>query len=261
MKAKKVVKVLVHGILGNPFTSLKKRIEQEGYEVVNVFFPYQDPSRSDYQDPRLATIGVKDKVDHLIKILVQLQAEGKEYDLVGHSAGALVSLLAACFPGIKPRKKILISPVGMRGIWMIQPSVLWTFLNITFTWGFFRKKVKLSYEKFVYSMLNKIPSEVDRRRIYDDMCEESGKFIFQIGFWPFDRTKATQVQLKNIACNVRILAGDKDRAAPLVIAKATLKRLLKTGDSRYSHTLKVFKGCGHWLFEERPEEIVREICG
>lgn len=259
MKKKKIVKVLVHGIMGNPFAELKKGIELEGFEVVDVYFPYQDPRRADYQDPRLAQIGVQDKVNYLVNILERFQSEGREYDLIGHSAGALVSLLVASRVGIRPRKIILISPVGARGIFMIQPSVLWTFTEIFRSWGFYRKKVKLSYEKIVYSMLNKINSESERKNIYRGLCEESGRFIFEIGFWPFDSKKSTQVIFKNIACDVRILAGDEDRIAPIMIARSTLRRL-KAAKNGHVHSLREFKGGAHWLFAEFPEEICQEIC-
>lgn len=255
----KPVKVLVHGIMGNLFEDLKESLEEIGYEVISVIFPYQDSSKADYQDPRLANIGIEDKVNYLLEILRQLQAQGKKYDLIGHSAGALVSLLAASRSDIQPRKILLLSPVGMRGVWMIQFSVLRTFLKTSLTWKFFRKKIKLSYEEISYSMLNRISDEVRRQQIYKGMCEESGRFIFQIGFWPFDKTRVSEPNIENIDCPVRILVGDQDRITPPAVAKANFRRLKK---SRWGagHTLEVIKGGGHWLFEEFPHKILEEIC-
>ena len=100
--------------------------------------------------------------------------------------------------------------------------------------------------------LNRVP-EAEQRVVFDQFGPESGRAFFELFFWMFDRTGATVVDTKSIACPVLCLAGADDRLVSVATARAT-------ADAYPGATFLVLEGHGHMLvLEPGAARVARRI--
>jgi len=79
--------------------------------------------------------------------------------------------------------------------------------------GFWKKPVKQLYEDVKYSVLNLTPED-EGRALYDRLGYESGRALWEIGFWFLDTSRTTFVDESKITCPVLVIAGGQDRILP-----------------------------------------------
>ena len=270
--------VLVHGMFchAGVFEKIVEHFEAKGYECYALNLPYHDALLSKTPHPNLATVGINDYVDYLVESLEHLK---KEYVLVGHSMGGLITMKTASLANIHPKAIVLLAPAAPWGIFALKYTVIKSFYDVLTTMNFWKMPINLSYENICYSMLNQLP-EAERRAIYNGLRWESGKAAFQMGIWPLDSSKATQLDPAGITCSIIIFAGKKDRITPFGVIKNTAKFLdlrpnilvrfferlsqIRKGQWQKQEFRRVkfidLPEMGHWLITELdPQLILAEI--
>ena len=100
-------------------------------------------------------------------------------------------------------------------------------------------------------MLQLMPVE-DQREVYDRCVYESGRAVSEIGYWLFDRKRATEVDESKITCPVLVVAGTKDKATPPSIVR-------KVADKYGSvSTYREFADHSHWVVGEPGWQDIAE---
>jgi|GEM_PF-1633780 len=204
----------------------------------------------------------QDKLDYLLKILRGLK---KDYDLIGHSAGAVLVLVAASFEDINPGRIFLIAPAPVNGLFHLYPSVIKSFWFVIRNPYFMTKSIDMSYCNFRWAMAHTLPEKKAMEIYHQYLRSEDGKFIFQVGFWFLDPDKSTLVDFTKVHCQIDVFVGSEDRVTPVPVAKkikklAELERKFKMPNVKFPPVrCLVFPECSHWLFEERKEELAEWI--
>ena len=159
---------------------------------------------------------------------------------MGHSMGGLLAQILATRD--LARAAVLIAPASPAGIVAITWSVLKSFQEVLFRWGFWEKPHKISYEKAVYAMMEQLPEE-ERKYIYNRSVWESGRAATEIGFW-FAGVKGAQVDSSKMTCPLLIISGSEDNITPAKVVKKVAEKY----KPRYTHM--EIGGHGHWLIRE-----------
>ena len=92
-------------------------------------------------------------------------------------------------------------------------------------------------------MLHLLPVD-ERRKTYKKFVYESGKAVFEIGFWPFDPKRASRVDASKVSCPVLLISGARDRATPYSV------NLKIANKYKTVSTCKVFPKNAHWVLGE-----------
>jgi len=258
------------------FGKLVDFFKDRGYECLALTLPLHDRFLIQRPNPELAQLGILNYVDYVEKIISKLK---KDFILIGHSMGGLISMKTASLPSVHPKALILLAPAAPYGILALRCTVIKSFYPVLTTPNFWKMPIKLSYEDVRYSMLNQLP-EKEAQAIYELMVWESGKAGFQMGFWSLDKTKATKLEPQGITCPIIIFSGKQDRITPYKVVKGTaefldlkpnllvrlFERLWQLSKGKWEKQafrrvkFIVLPQMGHWLLTElEPEKILREI--
>ena len=231
--------MMIHGMFCGDWcwNNYRSYFEAKGYRCITPTLRFHDKGPQEPPDRRLGTTSVLDYVEDLEK---EIKKTDSLPILMGHSMGGLIAQILGS-RGLA-RALILLTPASPSGILAITPSVVRSFLSTLTKWEFWKKPVKLTFHEAVYSMLHLLPHE-EQRRIYHKFVHESGRAVFEIGFWPFDSRKASRVDAAKVRCPVLLVSGELDRTKP---AKVNQKIANKYG----SATFKVFHGNAHWVVGE-----------
>jgi len=212
--------VMIHGMFVGPWCwdSFKARFEARGYRVVTPTLRYHDIPLSSPPDPRLADTGV---LDYAADLEEEIRALPEKPVLIGHSMGGLLAqilasrglakaavLAAPAFPrGISP-----LSWAGLKSAWMNRGR-----------WGSWNEPLRPTFAGAVYSSFHRLPAD-QQRRVFERMTYESPKAALEIGFWFFDRHRATEVDETRVTCPVLTIAAGEDRLLPPSIVRKIHKK-------------------------------------
>jgi pimeloyl-ACP methyl ester carboxylesterase len=105
---------------------------------------------------------------------------------------------------------------------------------------FWRQAQLPSYRLMRQAGLNGL-SERDARNLYATLIPESGRALYEIALWYFDKRRASLVDAENITCPLLMLTGTDDRLTPLSVVRRTAAYY---GDKA---TLETLNGHAHWL--------------
>jgi len=242
---------MIHGLWGGPWywENYRSVLERRGYRCVATTLPYHDADPRSPPDPRLGTTGVLDYADAVERELKRLRARPI---LMGHSMGGLLAQILGA-RGLA-RSLVLLAPAAPAGILAIAPSVIHSFWSIQTTWGFWRRPVRPTFGEASYSMLHLLP-EAERRRIYDRMVYDSGRAIFEIGYWFLDAHGASRVDESKLGCPVLVVAGAEDRITPAWFVRQVARKYGTVS------TYREFDGHAHWVVGEPGWERVAAYVG
>lgn len=238
--------VMIHGMWGGPWYwfNYRQLFESAGYRCVAVTLPYHAMNPHDAPDSRLGTASLLDYCEAIEREISQLD---EKPILMGHSMGGLLAQMLAA-RGLA-QALVLLSPAPPAGIMALSLSALRSFWSIQTTWGFWRKPTRLTYSEAVYSTLHLLPI-AEQKKTYDRMVCDSGKAIFEIGYWMFDTRGASRVDTAKVTCPVLVLSGAQDRIVPAhVVRKVALKYAAEA-------TCRVFDNHAHWIVGEPGWEEV-----
>jgi len=234
---KKACLVFVHGMWSNPNTwsPFSDWFEEKGWEISVPTLPYHNGLTDD-----LNFIGTQSLLDYIQFLEAELTKIDKPYILIGHSMGGfLVQALAA---RCDPAATICISPAAPAGVFGIRPTVLRVFSRNMITQLFWKKPIILNWGEARHGLFNNMP-ETKARKEFDKLIPESGRALFELGFWQIDFKNATTVDARRIKCPMLITGSKKDQITPYSIVKSTAKRY-PTAE------LRTYENNAHFIFLE-----------
>jgi pimeloyl-ACP methyl ester carboxylesterase len=228
---------LIHGMWGGAWCwrHFRQHFEAAGFRCVAPTLPYHDADPRAAPDPRLGQIGLQDYAGALA---AQIEAMDEPPVLVGHSMGGLLAQMLAA-RGLA-RALVLLAPAAPAGILAVSPSVALAFWSIQTTWGFWHKPVRQTFAEASHSLLHLLP-EPERRPVYDRFVHESGRAVFEVGYWMFDATQATRVDASRVTCPVLVIAGTEDRMVPAWAVRQVARKYAAVS------TYREFEHHAHWL--------------
>ena len=251
MKASEVIKTIVrkettmpdtvfmiHGMWCGPhdWNNYKNFFQKKQYKCFTTTLRFHDMDPKDKPDPELGTVSLLDYAEDLEREIAQLDVKPI---IIGHSMGGLLAQIL----GTRGLAKalILLSPASPAGIFALRPSTIKTFWSVLTKWNFWKNPMRITFDEARYSVFNLLPEE-EHRPTYDKFVYESGQASTEIGFWMFDKNKATRIDETKITCPVLIIGGAKDRVTPVSVTRQIARK--------YKATYKEFANHAHWLVAE-----------
>ena len=230
---------MIHGMWGGGWywDKFQSYFEAKGYRCVTPYLRHHDIKPDALPPPGLGSTSLLDYAEDLEREIKKLD---EKPILMGHSMGGLLAQILAARD--LAGAAVLITPASPAGIMAITPSVLKCFTEVLFRWGFWKNPHKLSYEKAVYAMMEKLPEE-ERRYIYERSVWESGRAATEIAFW-FLGVRGARVDASKVTCPLLFVSGSEDHITP---AKVVRKTSQKYGPSC---TYREYAGHAHYVIRE-----------
>ncbi|MFQ5545036.1 MAG: alpha/beta hydrolase [Acidiferrobacterales bacterium] len=244
--------VMIHGMSGGEWywENFKGFFEKKGYHCVTPTLRFHNVDPTAVPHPQLGTTSLLDYTEDLEK---QIRELGVIPILMGHSMGGLLAQIL----GSKGLAKalVLLTPAPPYGISALRPSAIKSFRSALTTWAFWRKPFRLTFNEVVYSMLNVMPVE-SQRKVFNRFVYESGRAASEIGFWFMDYKQAAKVDESKVACPVLIVGGAQDRMTPVSVSRKIAEKYGAFA------TYKEFTGHSHWVIGE-PEwqDVAQYVAG
>ncbi|MCD4715398.1 MAG: alpha/beta hydrolase, partial [Desulfobacterales bacterium] len=170
---------MIHGMFGGSWCwdNYRKLFEEKGYHCIIPTLRFHDVSPDELPNPQLGTTSLLDYAGDIEREIRKLDSIPF---LMGHSMGGLIAQIL----GSRGLAKglMLLTPASPGGILALTPSVLKSFRSTLTKWGFWKKPVRQTFNEAVYSMLHLLPVD-EQRQAYKKFVYESGKAVFEIGFW------------------------------------------------------------------------------
>lgn len=231
---------MIHGMWGGPWVwdNYRRHFEARGYRCMTATLPYHDRGRRQAPDPRLATASLTDYVDALA---VEISALDEKPIVMGHSMGGLVAQML-CARGLASAA-VLLTPAAPAGILALTWSVIRSFRKLFVVWGFWKKPIPTSFPDAVYSTLHLVPL-AQQREIFDRLTYESGRVIFEIGFWLLDTKRAARVDAAKVTCPLLVVGAKEDRIVPASVVRQVAKKYVAVT------THREFANHAHWVLGE-----------
>lgn len=220
--------------------------ESRGYRCIATTLPYHDSDPRDPPDPRLGTASLLDYADAMERELRQLDEPPV---IMAHSMGGLVAQILGA-RGLA-RSLVLLTPAAPAGILSLTPSVIRSFWRTQLRWGFWRKPLRQTFAEAAYSSLNLLPEE-EQRKCYAGYGYESGRVIFEIGYWPLDRRRAARVDEARITCPMLVVAATQDHITPAPVVRKVARKYHAVS------TYREFPGHAHWVLGEPGWEDIAQ---
>ncbi|MDH5678783.1 MAG: alpha/beta hydrolase [Nitrospinota bacterium] len=211
---------MVHGMWAGAwcFDKYIPYFRERGYDCVAVDLLHHDVDPKAPPPPELGTTGLEAYVDDLEAKIKKLP---KPPIILGHSMGGLLTQkLAARGLG---KAIILLTPASPAGIMALRWSVILSFREALLRWGFWRTPFLASFDTMVYSVLHQTPEE-EQRLYYDRMVHESGRAIFEIGFWLLDSKKGAAVDETKVTAPMLVVGAGNDRITPASVARKVAEK-------------------------------------
>lgn len=249
-KSKQTVIVMIHGMFVGPWCWDSYRIyfEQRGYRVITPTLKYHDQPLSSPPNPGLMETSIRDYVADVEK---EIHALDQKPIIIGHSMGGLIAQILAG-KGLAGAA-ILIAPAPPRGISAISWSGIKSFWMNRQRLGHWREPLRPTFEGAAYSSLHLLTPD-KQKTVFDKFTYESPRAAREIGFWYFDRQKATSVDESKVTCPVLTVVGALDRLIPPSIAKKI--------NNKYKNvsTYREFERQSHFIIAEPGwEEVASSI--
>ena len=232
--------VMIHGMWGGGWCwdHYKSFYQKKGYRCITPTLRYHHMNPNDEPDRRLGTVSLVEYADDLEKLIRKLDSP---VILMGHSMGGLLAQILAS--RILVDALVLFAPASPYGIMALTPSVVRSFWSTLTTWGFWKKPGRQTFKEASYSTLGVLPTEIKIEE-FDKFVYESGRAVFEIGFWYFDSKKATMVDESKITCPVLIIAGSEDKITPTSVARKIADKYKEVA------VYREFENHGHWVIGE-----------
>jgi pimeloyl-ACP methyl ester carboxylesterase len=207
--------VMIHGMWGGDWCwdYYKPYFENMGYQCITPILKYHDMDPNDEPDPRLGTISLLDYADDLEKQIRKLDVP---VILMGHSMGGLLTQMLASRD--LAQAVVLLAPAAPHGLIGLTPSVLKSFWSTLTTWKFWQRPGRQTFKEASYSTLGALPAEM-KKEASKKLVYESGRVVFEIGFWPLDSAKASKVDESKVTCPALIIAGAEDKITPASVVR------------------------------------------
>jgi len=89
--------------------------------------------------------------------------------------------------------------------------------------------------------------------LYEGMVEESGRVVFEIGFWFLDPARAAAVDAGAVGCPVYVVSSGADRLTPAAVVR-------KVAALYPQASMRHYPDRGHWVLDDDDtDEMTTEI--
>lgn len=224
----------------------RKIFEGKGYRCIVPTLRYHDMDPKGIPNPKLGTTSLLDYAADLEEEIRRLDSKPI---LIGHSMGALLAQILGS-RGLA-RALVLLTPASPGGINALTPSVIRSFQSVLMGYGFWKKPRRQTFNEAVYSMLQLLTAE-EQRKTYSRFVYESGRAAAEIGFWYLDKKGASKVNEKKVSCPVLVIAGSQDKITPASVVRKVANKY------RAVSTYKEFPDHAHWVVGEPGWEEIAD---
>ena len=238
--------VMIHGMFGGSWCwdNYRRFFTDRGCRCLAPALRHHEADPRDEPHPDLGTTSLLDYADDLEKVIRGLDEKPV---VMGHSMGGLIAQILGS-RGLA-RLLVLLTPATPAGILAIDPSVIKSAAVNVCEWGFWKKPIRSTYEATCYSAMHLLP-EPERREAFSRFGYESGRALFEMGFWFLDGRQATRIDAAAIAVPVLIVSGAEDRITPSSGHRKLARKYLKMA------SFMEFPNHAHWIFGEPGWETI-----
>jgi len=241
--------VLIHGAFcgGWCFDDFTPVLSARGFTChapdlrYHVSGPARDP------DPWLAHTSIADYTRDVAELIAGLPEPPV---VVGHSMGAIVGQQLAA-RGLAHSLVLLASGAP----WGILPSTddeLALAMGLLQASPFWDRALNPSFEVACRDSLAGLDAAA-QRRVFDCFSPESGRALFELFFWMFDKARTTAIDTVKVACPVLVVSGSDDK----VISATTGRKIARLYPQATFHEAH---GRGHFLILEVGSRQLAERC-
>ncbi len=211
---------MIHGMWngGWCWDEFRNFFEGKGYSCFTPTLRFHDVDPKEPPPPELGTTSL---LDYAAELENDIRKLNHPPVIMGHSMGGLLAQILGS-RGLA-RALVLLAPAPPRGILALQPSSFRGVCSCIKRRGFWRKPCRQTYNEAVYSTMNLLPAE-ERKKTYEKLVFESGRAVFEIGFWFLDSNRASEVDVSKVTCPVLVIGGTQDRLVPASIVRKTARR-------------------------------------
>lgn len=248
--AQKPPVVMVHGMWSRPhvWDNYRRFFEERGYRVIAPALRHHDVAPGDQPPENLGGCSI---LDYAADLEAEIRRLPDKPYLIGHSMGGLlVQILAA---RDLARATVALSTAPCRSTRPFITTSIPVLIRDMTRWGFWRKPQRPSFRAMCYGVLNRMPED-EQRALYDTLVFESGRTVFEIALWQFDRRKASKVGRDAVSSPILFMTGTKDRITPARFARKSADYFGE--GARYVP----LDGHGHWVLAEPGWEKIADTC-
>lgn len=242
--------MMIHGMWGSAayWEKFRGHFENLGYRCIVPTLRHHGGAFDDPPHPDLGTTSLLDYAADLESEIAKMESPPI---LMGHSMGGLLAQILAA-RGLA-KALVLLTPASPAGIIALHPSVIRSFWSGLTRWGFWRKPYRQTYGEAVYSMMHLL-SEEERRECWSHFGHESGRAVFEIGFWLLDFRHGARVKADRVTCPVLVISGKEDRITPASVVRQVAKR--------YGAQYVEMENHAHWVVGEPGwEDVAGQAAG
>lgn len=242
--------VLVHGGCAGAWSveGVAEVLRRHGWTCHTPNLPFHGTGPVADPDPTLGQTGIEDYTNEVAKLICTLDEIPV---VIGHSLGGLVTQKLAA-RGLA-RAIVLLNSCAPWGILPATDSERAIAIELMSAGAFRTKPMQPNFDFEAAFALNSQPPEV-QRSVFDRLGPESGRVLFELYFWMFDDSRATEVDSAKVTCPVLVVSGSEDK----VISRQTALRIAERYGSQA--TFRGAPGHGHFIFFEPGWEKVAEDC-
>jgi pimeloyl-ACP methyl ester carboxylesterase len=242
--------MLIHGMWsgGHVWDNFKGFLEARGHRVVAPTLRHHECDASMTPHPELGTTSVADYIDDLI---AEIRALGERPVLIGHSMGGLLAQILAA-RGLA-HGVIGLASAHCAGFVTFDFGPIWVFRKEVMRRRFWQKPQLPSFDTMRFGTLNGLPAQ-QQEELYARLVPESGRALFEIGYWFFDRRRTTWIDPASIDCPMLFMTGVNDRLTPLPFTQ----RMVQAHGSKAR--IEPLHGHAHWLPGEPGWESIALRC-
>ncbi len=211
---------MIHGMWNGAWywEEFRNFFESKGYSCFTPTLRFHDVDPKEPPHPELGTTS-------LLDYAADLEHEIRKLDhtpiLMGHSMGGLLAQILGS-RGLA-NALVLLAPAPPRGIMVLKPSSFRGVFSCITKRCFWRKPCRQNYNEAVYSTMNLLPAE-EQKKAYEKLVFESGRAVFEIGLWFLDRHKTSEVDASKVTCPVLVIGGAQDRIVPASVVRKIARK-------------------------------------
>jgi non-heme chloroperoxidase len=241
--------VFIHGAFcgGWCFADIMPVFAERGWSCQAPDLPYHVPGPKLVPDPALASQSIADYTRDMAAFVKRWPEPPV---IVGHSMGGLIAQQLAA-QGLA-RALVLFAPASPWGVLPSTEGEMNLAKGLMQASPFWDKALNPSFEVAKGDSLASLDAD-SQKRIFDVFSAESGRALFELFFWMFDKQRATAVDAAAVTCPVLVVAGAEDK----VISPVTGRKVA----ALYAHaTFEEAAGMGHMLIMEQGAPSLASRC-
>jgi pimeloyl-ACP methyl ester carboxylesterase len=234
--------VLIHGMwcTGASFDRIAAILRARGHECHAPTLPAHEAGR---HHPDVGNKSLREYLSFL-EDYVRDRRFREPPILLGHSMGGLLAQQLAARMNVFAL--VLLTPVPPAGINVLSPSGVAALSRPLGRWGWWRKPQKPTFGRAVASFFNGVPPE-KHQALYAGLVEESGRVVFEAGFWFLDRSRASGVDASQVRCPVFVVSAGNDKLTPAISVR-------KVAALYPQAALRHYPDRGHWVLDDEDTD-------